>query len=109
MASDLHQNGPFKRPIILTVYVDDMVMSGPGHVHEWPRLRKLINTNEPAKVSRILGVNFQTVKIDEHKSKVIMHMDKYCEQAVDMYLKVPNAPSLRASVRSLGMSQHPKK
>ena len=92
--------GPLNKPILLTVYVDDMIMSGPGHAQEWPKIRKLINTNEPEPVSRVLGVNFKTVKVDENKSKVIMDMDRYCEQTVDMYLKVPGAIPLKGSVRT---------
>ena len=34
--------GALGKPIILTVYVDDMIMSGPGHSREWPKLRELI-------------------------------------------------------------------
>jgi hypothetical protein len=91
--------GSLGKPIILTVYVDDMIMSGPGHRCEWERLRKLIRTTEPAPISRVLGVNFEVEKVSEFKTKIVMDMTKYCEQTVLQYLDVQDAPSLKASVK----------
>jgi hypothetical protein len=81
------------------VYVDDMIMSGPGHRREWTRIRKLIKTNEPTQVKRVLGVNFTYTKVDGFKTAVKMDMIKYAEQTVDMYLSIPNAPPLKHKVQ----------
>ena len=90
--------GPLGKPIIITIYVDDMVMSGPGHFREWPSIRRLIRTTEPKRIDRALGVNFTFTKIDEYKHEVRMSMEKYAEQTVKAYLDVSMRPALRAKV-----------
>ena len=92
------KQGPLKKPIILTVYVDDMVMSGPGHKREWQKVRRLIKTTEPQAIERVLGVNFTITKLDEHKSTIKMDMEKYSEQVIDAYYAVQGAPKLKPRV-----------
>ena len=69
--------GPLGKPIIITIYVDDMVMSGPGHFLEWPCIRRLIRTTEPKRIDRVLGVNFTFKKI---KRKIINNDNYYYYQ-----------------------------
>lgn len=90
--------GVLGKPMILTVYVDDMIMSGPGHKCEWPKVRALVKTTNPAPISRVLSVNFTVEKIGEFKTNVTMDMTKYCEQAVQQYLEIPNAMPLKPKV-----------
>ncbi len=48
------------KPVILTVYVDDFVLAGPGSGDEWDSIRNStdgIRTTEPSDVGRVLGVH----------------------------------------------------
>ena len=85
-------------PLILTVYVDDMVMLGKGHRAEWPKIRKIIKTSEPVPIDRMRGVNFTTTKVDENQIHIRMDMDIYAQQTVDAYNAVPGAPKLKPKV-----------
>ena len=90
--------GILNKPIILTVYVDDMIMSGPGHKAEWPKIRKLIRTTEPEPVNRVLGVNFTLTNGGPHQTKMKMDMTKYAKQCIDAYEAVNGAPALKPRV-----------
>ena len=90
--------GKLGKPVILTVYVDDMIMAGPGHRYEWEGIRKLIRTTEPEKAQRILGVNYQIRRENEYRTKITMDMSMYTTQMMDSYTKVPNAPPLKPKV-----------
>lgn len=92
------RKGVLGKPIMLTVYVDDMVMSGPGHKCEWARLCKLVKTTKPHPIDRVLGVNFTSKRLDENKGEFKMDMHKYTEQTVDAYLGVDSAILLKPKV-----------
>lgn len=53
--------------LLLTLYVDDMILSGPtkAHVSFWQKIQKFIEIEEPTPVSRVLGRNHNMVE-DEH-------------------------------------------
>ena len=83
--------------IMLTVYVDDFVMSGPDHQKEWESIRKVVITSEPTIVDRVLGVHY-TFDRSQAETRVIMDMKDYAKQALDMYHAVKDAPPLRNNV-----------
>ena len=43
--------------LMLTVYVDDLVLSGPAGAHEpfWSKLRKLVDVDDVTSLERFLG------------------------------------------------------
>jgi hypothetical protein len=70
--------------IILTVYVDDFILSGPGSSLEWPSIRRVVRTTNPTEVGRVLGVHHKFSK----KGTVVnteIDMVDYVEQSVSMY------------------------
>ena len=83
---------------MLTVYVDDFIMSGPDHAHEWDAIRAKIKITDPTPVDRVLGVHHSFKKINDKKSEVVLDMKAYSEQALAMYNAVPNAPPLKPNV-----------
>ena len=84
MAKSLLKIGRKKKTIILTVHVDDFIMSGPGSWDEWPAIRKLIRTTVPTEVGRVLGVHHHF-----RKEGSVIHTDidmvDYVGQAVGLY------------------------
>jgi len=83
---------------MLTVYVDDFVMSGIKHEEEWESIRKVVTTTTPAQVGRVLGVYYNFAKGDGQRREIVMDMVDYSKQALEMYHSVPNAPPLRKGV-----------
>ena len=74
------------KPIVLTVYVDDLVMSGPGHEVEWEHIRNVVTTTEPTKVTRVLGVQFHEKKAEN--SEVVLseiEMIDFLNQTLEAY------------------------
>ena len=55
--NDHQSNYIFKEWVALTLYVDDVLLSGPEHLHSqfWDRASKYIAMEEPAPVDRCLG------------------------------------------------------
>ena len=72
------------KPVILTVYVDDFIMSGPGSWDEWPAIRKLVRTTVPTEVGRVLGVHHNFSKKGTVTYTDIDMID-YVGQAVGLY------------------------
>ena len=70
--------------IILTVYVDDFVLSGPGSSDEWPSIRKVVRTTDPTNVGRVLGVH-HTFKKTGTKTDTTISMTDYVKQSIAMY------------------------
>ena len=84
--------------VMLTVYVDDFVMSGPHHDEEWPAIRKAVTMTDPEPVGRVLGVHYNFDKAKDGTRKVTMDMKNYTQQALDMYHSIKDAPPLRNGV-----------
>ena len=72
------------KPIILTVYVDDFILGGPGSSDEWPSIQKVVDVTEPTDVGRVLGVHHH---FDTHGtlSETTFDMTGYIHQSVDLY------------------------
>jgi len=86
------------RIVMLTVYVDDFVLSGPNHMVEWEAIRKVVTTTEPTPVGRVLGVHHKFSQKPNGVREVIMDMQAYTNQALDMYESVSGAPPLKNGV-----------
>jgi hypothetical protein len=83
--------------VILTVYVDDMILAGPGHEDEWESIRKVIKTTPPTEIRRVLGVHHEE-KVEGSVTTTRISMTEYVKQAVTMYEAVKNAPKLKTRV-----------
>ena len=83
--------------VILTVYVDDMILAGPGHEKEWPIIREAVRTTPPTPIARILGVH-HTQEEEGTVTRTKISMTEYVKQAVIMYEAVPDAPKLKQKV-----------
>ena len=88
--------------LILTLYVDDMILSGPTVAHEpfWQHVRKFIEIEEPAPVNRVPGRNHKTVE-DERGTRMLFDVSDFAKNACASYenlsgctLKTSNAPFL---------------
>ena len=75
-----------KSRMLLTLYVDDMVLSGPSGRHDsfWAELRKHLEIENPTKVERILGRK-QVMFSDETGSYVEMSMEDFLESSCEAY------------------------
>ena len=74
-----------------------MVLAGPGHEDEWPKIRAVIKTTEPTKMGRMLGVH-HTETTEGTVTKTKISMTEYVKQAVDMYQEIRAAPPLKPRV-----------
>ena len=72
------------KPVILTVYVDDFVLAGPGSSNEWDSILKAIRTTVPEPVKRILGVHHTFNKKGDTITTEIDMVD-YVKQPVQLY------------------------
>ena len=61
LAPNICKIGSKLKVVILTVYVDDFILAGPGSSDEWPSIRNEINgirPTVPSDVGRLLGVRY---------------------------------------------------
>ena len=91
-----YKTGSQGKPIILTVYVDDFILGGPGSSDEWPSIRKVVRTTEPSTVGRVLGVHHSFEKqVDQNgngtTTQTTIEMDGYIQDALNMYNEVPGS------------------
>ena len=75
-----------KSGLLLTLYVDDMILSGPSNAHNpfWDELQRHLEIEEPTKVERILGRK-QEIFSDEKGSYVAMSMEEFLESSCETY------------------------
>ncbi len=81
------------------MYVDDFVMSGPGHNSEWESIRKVVKTTEPTEVDRVLGVHHHS----EQKGTITTftcEMKPYTKQAIGMYQAIKDHPQLKPNTNT---------
>ena len=72
------------KPIILTVYVDDFILVGPGSNDEWDSIRNEtdgVRTTVPSDVGRILGAHHHFTQ-DGTKIETEINMVDYVNQSV---------------------------
>lgn len=72
--------------MLLTLYVDDMVLSGPCENHKafWEQLSKHLEFEEPSSVDRILGRKQEFFQ-DDSGSYVAMSMEDFLESSCTAY------------------------
>ena len=73
--------------IVLTVYVDDFILAGPGSNDEWGSIRDKANgvrTTVPTPVGRVLGVHHHFTQ-NGTKIETEIDMVDYVNQSVEMY------------------------
>jgi hypothetical protein len=74
--------------LMLTVYVDDLLLAGPKEAHPpfWDRFSKLVDIEEVTPLGRFLGRSHSLVRSPEG-GVVHYDMSDYANQAVEMYSK----------------------
>ena len=72
--------------LLLTLYVDDMVLSGPADQHKpfWDKVKKRIEIEDPTPVDRILGRNHKLIQT-EHGTAMQFSMEDCAENACKAY------------------------
>jgi len=82
--------------LFLTVYVDDLMLSGPSENHKafWERLKVHIAIDDPEELNRFLGRNHQKSTRDG-VSTVAFDMKEYCQDAINMYKKFTGVEKFR--------------
>ena len=77
--------GALGKVVIMTVYVDDFILGGPGSSQEWPSIRKVVRTTEPTPVGRVLGVHHKFDKLSKTATETTFDMVGYVQQTLEMY------------------------
>jgi len=89
-----------KSKLVLTVYVDDFMLSGPKDAHAafWKELAKHVEIEDITGLERFLGRHHELHSIAPGSAEVSFVMSDYAKQAVDMYVKAaPHAKLKQAS------------
>ena len=84
-----------KSKLVLTVYVDDFMLSGPedAHAEFWEELGKHVEIEDISGLERFLGRHHELHSGAPGVAEVKFVMSDYAKQAVDMYMKA--APSAK--------------
>lgn len=80
--------------LVLTTYVDDLVLAGPTAAHDvfWSRLRPKVEIEDPTPLDRILGRHHRMVD-----GSMVFDMAEYCRQSVDHYKEMTGVSKLKAA------------
>jgi hypothetical protein len=92
--------------LILTAYVDDIIIGGKGHMLEWESIMRVLQVTPPAVVKKMLGVNFAFTKgKSEHGifHDISMDMSDFILAAIKKYESDPHALPLSSRVTSPGI------
>ena len=81
------------KPIILTVYVGDFVLGGPGSSDEWPSIQKVVDVTEPTEVGRVFGVHHHSSRRGT-MSQTTFDMTGYIHQLLDLYTSLEGSKTL---------------
>ena len=83
--------------LLLTAYVDDLLLSGPTQniPKFWARLRKLVSIEDPAPLGRFLGREHPEVIMPNGVKGKCYDMEDYCQQFVDKYLDIVGPVKLK--------------
>eukprot|EP00971_Amphidinium_carterae_P352932 6492774-Amphidinium_carterae.4 len=79
--------------LALSVYVDDLVMSGKGHRQEWSLIQKEIRLGEVSEVDRVLGVHHTVIEEGGRKTLKV-GMGSFLRSAVSKFSELASAPPL---------------
>jgi hypothetical protein len=97
VAPEFPSNYYFKgSELLLTVYVDDLTLSGPAHLHDqfWTALREKVDLEPPTELSRVLGRYHDNVLVDGVPS-LAFNMCDYAKQCCELYSSLPGAKPLK--------------
>jgi len=75
--------------LLLTVYVDDLLLSGPEKEHDklWKLLSTKVNLDEPEPLGRFLGRHHDCTK-SKNGGSIEFNMEDYCLDAVRLYTDI---------------------
>jgi hypothetical protein len=84
-----------KEHLLLTVYVDDFLLSGPEEQHDqlWEKLAKDIDLEDFGGLGRFLGRHHE-IALKDDKPAVSFNMSDYVSSACDLYESLPGAKPL---------------
>jgi len=87
--NDHQSNYIFKNGLLLTLYVDAVLLSGPEHLHApfWTELQKQIAIEEPAPVDRCLGRK-HVVKREGGVTTIAFDMEDFIMQSCEAYAQM---------------------
>jgi hypothetical protein len=82
--------------LLLTVYVDDLLLSGPADAHDafWAALRPKVDLEEVTSLERFLGRGHDEVNVDGRRA-LAFNMQEYAQSSVDLYLSLPGSKPLK--------------
>ena len=84
--------------LLLTVYVDDLMLSGPAEAHDgfWAELRKQVELEDVTGLERFLGRHHELSQ-EKGANTVAYDMSAYARQTVDMYVERTGAKMKRVA------------
>ena len=83
-----HTGSP-KKQLLLTGYVDDLLLAGPKGAHAafWDELRDKVEIEEITPITRFLGRHHEVSRCGSG-GEVIYDMSEYAKQSVEMYTRL---------------------
>ena len=89
--------------MLVVVYVDDVLLSGPQQFHDcfWSSLRKYIELEDPEPLNQFIGRNHVI-----EGSRCVFNMADYCQQATDLYTDVVEGKVIFRNVSSPYVNQN---
>ena len=83
--------------LLLTVYVDDFLLSGPEGQHEafWAELSKKVEVEDIGGLGRFLGRYHDTFTDEDGQEGVVFGMEEYVKSACEMYEGISGSKKLK--------------
>ena len=96
--NDNQSNWTFPNGLLLTLYVDDILLSGPSHLHEafWKKLSGYLDIEDPTDVDRCLGRKHNIRRTDE-VTDMEFDMVDFVKQSCDFYVSLAGRPLKEAT------------
>jgi len=84
--------------LLLTVYVDDLLLSGPSEIHDefWKLLCKEVELEDIAGLGRFLGRYHDEINVDGSEG-IVFNMKEYVKSACDLYESLPGSRQLKSA------------
>ena len=86
-----------KETLLLTVYVDDLLLSGPEKAHDafWKRLGADVDLDPYEPLNRFIGRDHQVLDKTAKGTTLGFNMTEFAQQAVDQYSKLTGVTKFR--------------
>ena len=96
--TDNQSNWTFGNGLLLTLYVDDVLLSGPSHLHAefWKTLSSHLEIQPPTEVDRCLGRK-HVFHHNEDSTEVEFDMVDFIQSSCDSYVELAGKPLKEAS------------